>query len=91
MKRLHALVSGKVQGVGFRYFTQKQANTLSLVGIARNLADGRVEVIAEGDEQSLKALLLWLQQGSPAANVESVSVVALNEIADCTYSQFSTN
>ncbi|WP_035481142.1 acylphosphatase [Aliagarivorans marinus] len=91
MKRLHALISGKVQGVGFRYFTQKQANTLSLVGIARNLADGRVEVIAEGDEQSLKALQQWLQRGSPAANVESVSVIALNEITDRTYSQFSTN
>lgn len=67
------LVSGRVQGVFFRASTREQATRLGLSGIARNLDDGRVEVIAAGDEESLDALARWLRQGPPAANVESVA------------------
>jgi acylphosphatase len=60
-------VSGKVQGVFFRASTREQALRLGLSGSARNLADGRVEVIAAGDDESLERLASWLQEGPPAA------------------------
>jgi acylphosphatase len=66
------LVSGKVQGVFFRASTREQALQLGLRGHARNLADGRVEVLAEGDERALDALERWLHVGPPMARIESV-------------------
>lgn len=66
------LVSGKVQGVFFRASTREQALRLGLSGSARNLDDGRVEVIAAGDSQSLEKLARWLQEGPPAAEVAEV-------------------
>ncbi|MBO9663349.1 acylphosphatase [Dokdonella sp.] len=66
------LVSGLVQGVCFRASTQARARQLDLTGYARNLADGRVEVVASGDAQALARLEAWLHQGPPAAEVESV-------------------
>lgn len=66
------LVGGKVQGVFFRASTREQALELGLRGYARNLPDGRVEVLAEGDERALDALERWLHVGPPMANVETV-------------------
>jgi acylphosphatase len=66
------LVSGRVQGVCFRASTREQALALGLDGMARNLADGRVEVIACGDRQAIDALEHWLHRGPPAAQVEQV-------------------
>jgi acylphosphatase len=66
------LVSGRVQGVAFRAYAQRQAQILGLAGHARNLADGRVEVIAAGTREAVQALADWLQRGSPMARVESV-------------------
>ncbi len=66
------LVSGRVQGVCFRAGTREQALALGLRGVARNLADGRVEVIACGDRQAIDVLERWLQRGPPAAQVERV-------------------
>lgn len=68
------LVSGRVQGVGFRYFTQDVAEREGLTGTARNLPDGRVEVIAEGDTESLERLELALWRGPSHARVERVEV-----------------
>lgn len=65
-------VSGKVQGVFFRASARQQALRLGLSGSARNLGDGRVEVIAAGDGQSLEKLAHWLQEGPPAAEVAEV-------------------
>jgi acylphosphatase len=65
-------ISGKVQGVFFRASTREQASRLGLSGSARNLADGRVEVIAAGDDESLERLARWLQEGPPAAKVAEV-------------------
>jgi acylphosphatase len=70
------LVSGKVQGVFFRASTREQALQLGLRGHARNLADGRVEVLAEGDERALDALQRWLRVGPPMARVEAVERMA---------------
>lgn len=58
-------VSGRVQGVGFRYFTFQQARKLNLTGYVYNLADGRVEIVACGRQQDIDALLKWLEQGGP--------------------------
>jgi acylphosphatase len=66
------LVSGKVQGVCFRASTREQALKLGLRGHARNLPDGRVEVLAQGDASALDALHRWLHAGPPMARVDSV-------------------
>jgi len=68
----HYLVSGEVQGVGFRFFAQRVAARHQVVGYVRNLPDGRVEVIAHGEPDALDALERWLWQGPPAAEVEGV-------------------
>ena len=66
------LVSGKVQGVFFRASTREQALKLGLRGYAKNLPDGRVEVLAEGEASALGALERWLHVGPPMARVETV-------------------
>ncbi|ERJ20532.1 Acylphosphatase protein [Salinisphaera shabanensis E1L3A] len=66
------LVSGRVQGVGFRDATRTRANELGLAGWVRNLSDGRVEVQAAGSGEKLNALADWLQDGPPSAKVEHV-------------------
>jgi len=66
------LVSGRVQGVSFRAYTQARARELGLAGHARNLPDGRVEVFAEGAPAAIDALAEWLWQGSPGARVSGV-------------------
>jgi acylphosphatase len=72
------LVSGRVQGVGFRYFAQDVANREGLSGQVRNLPDGRVEVLAEGDEESLMRLEAALWRGPSHARVENVEVNPTN-------------
>ncbi|MBU6246969.1 MAG: acylphosphatase [Xanthomonadaceae bacterium] len=66
------LVSGRVQGVFYRASTRERALALDLDGIARNLPDGRVEVIACGAPAAIDALEQWLRRGPPAARVEQV-------------------
>lgn len=66
------MVSGRVQGVGFRYFVLREAQALGLTGWVRNLATGEVEVMALGDEASLSTLEGRLWQGPPRARVAAV-------------------
>lgn len=66
------LISGRVQGVGFRYFAQKRAAELGLEGWARNLADGRVEVYAIGSPEKLSELAAALHAGPISADVRAV-------------------
>lgn len=70
----HFLVSGRVQGVCYRASTESTAQRLGLTGWVRNLADGRVEVFACGDEAKLKELQQWLWQGPPQARIEQLVV-----------------
>ena len=77
-----AWVSGRVQGVSFRAFTQMQAERLGLRGHVLNLPDARVEVFVCGEAQAVEALLRWLHTGSPAARVEAVHVEPADP-ADC--------
>jgi acylphosphatase len=65
-------VSGKVQGVFFRSATRQQALSLGLAGWARNLPDGRVEVVASGEEVQIRTLCDWLRVGPPHAHVTEV-------------------
>lgn len=65
-------ISGRVQGVFFRQSTVDEANRLELNGYARNLPDGRVEVVASGDALALDQLLNWLYQGPPEAEVTQI-------------------
>ncbi len=75
-------ISGHVQGVAFRAHTRAQALTLDLRGYARNLADGRVEVLAVGDAEAVERLAAWLQHGSPSARVDRVRREALESHVD---------
>ena len=69
-----AWVYGSVQGVGFRYSTQREALRLGLTGYARNLDDGSVEVLACGEEDLVAALIAWLYAGGPrSARVDRVN------------------
>jgi acylphosphatase len=70
--RLHAIIEGRVQGVGFRAFTMRKANEMGIDGWVRNLRDGSVEVIAEGQRTDLDKLLSALRRGPASAYVTNV-------------------
>lgn len=72
--RLHAIVSGFVQGVGFRYFVMRHADDLGLKGWVRNTMRGEVEVVVEGARPALEQFLLHLQAGPQSARVSNVDV-----------------
>jgi acylphosphatase len=75
------LVSGHVQGVFFRASTRTRAQALGLRGYAMNLADGRVEVVASGDDDALDQLAAWLRIGPPSARVDGIEREAVDEQA----------
>jgi acylphosphatase len=72
--RAHVLVSGRVQGVYYRANTRDTAREHGVDGWVRNLDDGRVEAVFEGDRESVEALVAWCHEGSPRARVDDVSV-----------------
>jgi acylphosphatase len=72
--RLDARVTGRVHGVGFRYFAYREAQALGLVGWVANVADGSVRCVVEGPRVTLETLLDRLRDGPPAAIVDGVSV-----------------
>ena len=72
--QLYVRISGKVQGVGFRNFTQRHAKQLGINGYAKNLPNGQVEVVAEGDTVQLDALVNLLKKGPPSASVDSIEI-----------------
>lgn len=78
MERLHAVVRGDVQGVGFRYFVQRRADALGLRGWVRNNDDGTVEVVAEGDKPELEQLKHSLEEGPRTARVARVDAEWMN-------------
>ncbi len=71
-ERLHAIVTGRVQGVNFRHYTRQRAQQLRLTGWVRNCADGAVESVAEGPRPALQQFLDFLRHGPPTAAVEDV-------------------
>ncbi len=73
-KRVHVYISGRVQGVYFRAYTKEEADRLGLTGFVRNLPDGRVEAVFEGDEELIEEMIRWCHVGSPYAKVSGVEV-----------------
>ena len=73
MKRVRVIVTGRVQGVGFRASTAAWARKNGLTGWVRNLADGSVELEGQGDHAAVEALLAWCADGPPAARVTGVA------------------
>ena len=72
MNRIHLIVHGRVQGVGFRHFVTREARALGLAGTVRNQPDGTVEVEAEGGAGALAELVATVRRGPPGARVEHV-------------------
>ena len=74
MQRVHIIVHGSVQGVFFRHYTKKTASSLGLKGYVRNMADGTVEIAAEGPKEKLNGLIEFCRKGPEAAEVSKVDV-----------------
>ncbi len=72
MKRLYLRISGKVQGVYFRSSAQDKARELGLAGWVKNMPDGTVETVAEGEEEKLKEYMHWCEKGPSSAWVEGI-------------------
>ena len=70
--RLRLIISGRVQGVGFRYSAYDQAKDLALAGWVRNIPSGEVEIVAEGSKENLQMLAAWAHLGTPSAHVTEV-------------------
>lgn len=70
--RLHLVISGRVQGVGFRFSAYDEAKDLAVAGWVRNLGSGQVEIVAEGTQAKLQMLAAWAHLGPPSAHVTTV-------------------
>jgi acylphosphatase len=84
---IRCFVSGKVQGVWFRASTKEQADALGITGFAKNLTDGRVEVLACGKREAIARLYEWLKQGPDLAKVTDITY---EELPWQTFQQFET-
>ncbi|MHC5012175.1 MAG: acylphosphatase, partial [Planctomycetota bacterium] len=74
LRRVHAFVNGLVQGVYFRASTETEARRLGLAGWVRNLADGRVEIVAEGEAAAVDRFVAWARGGPSRAQVDSLEL-----------------
>ena len=72
--RVHVFVSGRVQGIGYRYSTVNEARRLGVNGWVRNLPDGRVEALFEGSKATVEEIIKWCHKGPRAAVVKDVAV-----------------
>ena len=82
MRRIRAIVSGRVQGVSYRASTAAKARQLGLAGWVKNLPNGNVELEAEGSPEQVAALVTWCHHGPPAARVDHVALEELSPIGD---------
>lgn len=74
MKRAHVFIKGRVQGVGFRHFTKTYARQMNVEGWVKNLPDGRVEAVFEGDEDQVKKMIDLVKEGPRTSRVSNVNV-----------------
>jgi len=72
--RVHLVITGRVQGVWFRANTQKKAKTLDLKGWVKNLPDGRVEAVFEGEKEQIDRIIEWCKKGPSFARVDDVQI-----------------
>ncbi len=77
MKKIRAIVSGRVQGVGFRMFTLQKARQIGITGYVRNLSNGDVEILAIGKADRVEELLKWAKSGPPSAIVNNLELEIL--------------
>jgi acylphosphatase len=77
IRKVKILVSGRVQGVYFRLFTQNKAKHFAIKGSAKNLPDGRVEIIAEAENMAIEKFIKWCHKGPITARVDHVEVTEL--------------
>lgn len=89
MKKCRIHIVGKVQGVAFRYYTKKKADSLGLRGTTENQADGSVVSIVEGEAFLVDEFAAWCKIGSPASSVDQVIVVDLDSGNEAEYRDFS--
>jgi len=89
MVKVHAFIEGRVQGVGFRYFAQREAWKLGITGWVKNTYDGRVEVLACGFDDKMKKFLESLSRGPSFAIVTDVKIVEKSEVSFCEFNEFS--
>ena len=82
MKKIKAIVSGKVQGVGFRMYTHSQARQLGVRGYVRNLSNGDVEIIAVGEVEAVNRLVEWAKSGSPSAIVKNLNLDLISDVEE---------
>jgi len=82
-------VSGRVQGVGFRYALRDEARRLGLCGWVRNCADGTVEALLQGDAEAVAALVAWARRGPPLARVDDVRDAPVTPTAERPYADFA--
>ena len=80
-RSVQILISGRVQGVSFRVWTERRANALGLSGWVRNLADGNVEAVFSGPAEAVDAMLAACREGPRLARVEKVEIVGEAEPA----------
>jgi len=71
-KAVHIIVSGVVQGVGFRFYTKEKADTLSVFGTVTNLPNGNVEIYAQAEKDPLNAFLIWCHDGPSSSRVDTL-------------------
>lgn len=81
-KRVKFIVKGFVQGVGYRFFTYTNAIKLNLKGYVKNLYDGDVEIVLEGNEEDIEQLRLLLLQGPPRSKVENIWIEELDYLGN---------
>jgi acylphosphatase len=70
----HLIITGQVQGVGFRFYTERKARELGITGWVRNCRDGSVEAVIQGAPGSVEAIIAWARRGPPSAAVAEVRV-----------------
>ncbi|KPK86579.1 MAG: acylphosphatase [Deltaproteobacteria bacterium SM23_61] len=85
--RVKVIVKGIVQGVNFRYYAQRQAAKFNITGWVKNLPDGSVAAVFEGDEQDVEAMVQWCRRGPPSAHV--TELIAQPEEYQGEFSSFS--
>lgn len=85
----HLIISGRVQGVGFRYFTKKNAESLGVNGWVKNLANGDVETVIQGEEDRVKEMISYLKSGPVPAKVETIEEVDGEKSTGKSYDDFS--
>ncbi len=80
MIQLRIIVSGKVQGVGYRYFSQMKAVQYGVKGWVKNLADGSVEVIARGENNQLEPFIADLRKGNPFSKINNLEITEMDQL-----------